>query len=90
MYDVLKSKVNAGMLGKKLFRQLHLCHYSQLAQSGIGIPASGSVRYRWSRISLALPSYAHLYFRHLHWYGGVTVLLPGWVIWEKLGLCFKK
>jgi hypothetical protein len=56
---------------------------SQLAQSGIGIPASGSVRYRRSQISLALPSYAHLYFRHLHWYGGVTaVVLPGWVIWE--------
>jgi hypothetical protein len=29
---------------------------SQLCQSGIGIPASGSVRYRWSRISPALPS----------------------------------
>ncbi len=32
---------------------------SQLPQSGIGIPASGSVRYHWSRISRALPSYAN-------------------------------
>jgi hypothetical protein len=31
---------------------------SQRSQSGIGIPASGSVRYHWSRISPALPSYA--------------------------------
>jgi hypothetical protein len=31
---------------------------SQQSQSGIGIPASGPVRYRWSRISPALPSYA--------------------------------
>ncbi len=30
----------------------------------------------------ALPSFAHLYFRHLHWYGSVTVLLLGWVILE--------
>jgi hypothetical protein len=30
---------------------------SQLCQSGIGIPASGSVRYRWPRISPALASY---------------------------------
>jgi hypothetical protein len=31
--------------------------FSQLRQSGIGIPASRSVRYRWSRISPALPGY---------------------------------
>jgi hypothetical protein len=30
---------------------------NQLPQSGIGIPASGSVRYRWSCIIPALPSY---------------------------------
>jgi hypothetical protein len=30
---------------------------SQILQPGIGIPASGLVRYRWSRISPALPSY---------------------------------
>jgi hypothetical protein len=30
---------------------------SQLLQSGIGFPASGSFRYRWSQISPALPSY---------------------------------
>jgi hypothetical protein len=30
---------------------------SQLLQSGIGLPTSGSVRYRWSQISPALPSY---------------------------------
>jgi hypothetical protein len=29
---------------------------SQLSQSGIGILASGSVRYRWSRVNPALPS----------------------------------
>jgi hypothetical protein len=29
---------------------------SQLLQSGISLPASGSVRYRWSQISPALPS----------------------------------
>ncbi len=47
---------------------------SQPAQFGIGIPASWSVRYRRSRSSLALASYAHLYFRHLHWYRGVTAV----------------
>jgi hypothetical protein len=31
----------------------------QLSQSGIGIPASESVRYCWSRISPALPSFAY-------------------------------
>jgi hypothetical protein len=31
---------------------------SQWSQSGIGIPASGQVRYHWTRISPALPSYA--------------------------------
>jgi hypothetical protein len=30
---------------------------SQLSQSGIGIPASRSVLYRWSRISPSLPNY---------------------------------
>jgi hypothetical protein len=33
---------------------------SQLCQSGIGTPASGSLRYRWSRISPALPSYEYI------------------------------
>jgi hypothetical protein len=32
---------------------------SQQCQSGIGIPASFSVRYRWPRISPALPSFAY-------------------------------
>ncbi len=32
--------------------------FTLLSQFGIGIPASGSVRYRWSRISPGLPSYA--------------------------------
>jgi hypothetical protein len=31
---------------------------SQLLKSGIGIPTSGLVRNRWSRIGPALPSYA--------------------------------
>jgi hypothetical protein len=31
---------------------------SQLSQSGIGIPASWSVRYRWSRIIPALPRFS--------------------------------
>jgi hypothetical protein len=40
---------------------------SQLLQSGIGLPASGSVRYRCSQISPALPSYginARSFYRH--------------------------
>jgi hypothetical protein len=34
----------------------------QLLQSGISIPSSGSFRYRWSRITPALPSYVYLPF----------------------------
>jgi hypothetical protein len=43
----------------------------QPSQSGVSIPASGSVWYRWSRISPALPSYAlnpcsvYVYFLNL-------------------------
>jgi hypothetical protein len=53
LYDVEKSHVNAGD-----FSPASVFYRSQLLQSGIGIPTSGPVRYRWSRISPALPSYA--------------------------------
>jgi hypothetical protein len=51
LYDAEKSYINAGM------PETAISSGSQLLQSGIGIPASGSVRYRWSRVSPALPSY---------------------------------
>ncbi len=50
---------------------------SQQSQSGIGIPASGPVRYRWSRISPSLPSYADV---------GIQLLIT-WIflqIWSKM------
>jgi hypothetical protein len=50
--DVEKSQVNAGMSEK-----IGIFTGNQLLRSGIGIPVSGSVRYRWSQISPALPSY---------------------------------
>ncbi len=49
--------VDAGMPEKRLIWHRHNCG-SQLCKSGIGIPASGSVRYRSSQISPALPSFA--------------------------------
>ncbi len=63
LYDYVKSEVNAGMPGKKLIRHRYFNCYSHLCQSGIGIPASGSVRYRLSRISPALPN-CRLHFTH--------------------------
>ncbi len=30
------------------------------------------------------------FLSRLHWYGGVTVLLPGWVIWKYYEMCLKK
>jgi hypothetical protein len=36
---------------------INISFSSQLPQSGIGILASESVQYRWSWISLAMPSY---------------------------------
>ncbi len=51
LHDFEKSYVNAG---KKFARHRHFFRYYSAA-SGIGIPAPGSVRYRWSRTSPALP-----------------------------------
>ncbi len=59
---------NAGMsecrnAGEKLVRGIGIFTGSELSQSDIGIPASGSTRYRWSWISPALPSYVkYLWF----------------------------
>jgi hypothetical protein len=55
-YDVEKSYVNAGM-PEKSNSVIGIFTGNQLPQSGIGIPVSGLVRYRWSQISPALPSY---------------------------------
>jgi hypothetical protein len=55
-YDVEKSYVNAGMPEKSWFC-IGIFIGSLLLQSGIGILASGPVRYHWSRISPALPSF---------------------------------
>ncbi len=44
-----------GML-EKVSRHRHFA-VSQLPQSGIGNPAAGSVRYRWSQVSPAFPCY---------------------------------
>ncbi len=49
-------QVNAGMPGTRLVQHRHFYGFS-LCQSGIGLPATGSVQFRWSRISPALPSY---------------------------------
>jgi hypothetical protein len=54
IYDVEKPYVNAGMPDKKK-SGIGISFDSKLPQSGIGILVSGSVRYRWSRISPALP-----------------------------------
>jgi hypothetical protein len=43
--------------GKKVNSGIIIFSVSQLCHSDIDIPASGTVRYRWSRISPALPSY---------------------------------
>jgi hypothetical protein len=58
------SEVDAG-LPKKGYSGIDIFTVSQLSQSGIGIPASGSVRYRWLRNSpvmvfhlVALPSFS--------------------------------
>jgi hypothetical protein len=59
LYDVEKTYLNAGMPEKNK-SGIGIFTGSHLLQSGIGIPASGSVRYRWSRISLALPSYGNI------------------------------
>ncbi len=32
-------------------------------------------------LSASIGSRLH-WFSRLHWYGGVTVLLPGWIIWK--------
>jgi hypothetical protein len=46
---------------EKSYSSIGISSGSQLSQSNIGIPASsGSVRYRWSQIYLALPSYGTL------------------------------
>jgi hypothetical protein len=45
----------------------------QLLQSGIRIPASGSVRYRWSRIIPALPTYGYFALGHI-----VTLCFEPW------------
>ncbi len=47
---------NTGMWGKSQYG-IKISSGSQLPQSSISIPASGSVRYRWLWISLALPSF---------------------------------
>jgi hypothetical protein len=46
---------------KKKFKKIIGFTVSPLRQSGIGIPASASVRYRWSQINPAVPSYAFSY-----------------------------
>ncbi len=55
--------------GEKIIRHRHFSG-SQLDQSGMDIPVSGvsTVRYRWSQISPALPSYGRAGFTpfHLH------------------------
>jgi hypothetical protein len=48
--------LNAGMPENSL-SGIYIFTVSQLRQSGTGIPALVSVRYRWSRISLALPCF---------------------------------
>jgi hypothetical protein len=53
-----KSYVNAGM-PEKSYSGIGISSNSQLSQSGISLPHQGSVRYRWSRISPALPSYSY-------------------------------
>jgi hypothetical protein len=52
-YMMLKNNRNTG---KKLVG-VGFVAVNQLPQSGIGNPAAGSVRYRWSQISPAFPSY---------------------------------
>jgi hypothetical protein len=59
LYDVEKSYVNAGMPEcRRKVSPIGIFTGSKILRSGIGIPASGSVRYRWSRISPALPCQA--------------------------------
>jgi hypothetical protein len=58
LYDVEKSYVNAGMPEKSKFC-IGIFTGSQLLQLGISILASGSVWYRWSRISSVLASYGN-------------------------------
>jgi hypothetical protein len=60
LYDTDKSLENAGRpeFGEKIGpASAFLPTFNFVMQSGIGIPESGSVRYRWSRIRPALPSY---------------------------------
>jgi hypothetical protein len=70
LYDVGKSNKNAGM-PKKSLSSIGIFTSSQRLQSGIGIPASGSIRYHWFRISAALDEGRHSSDE------GNTVLLKG-------------
>ncbi len=53
--DVYKSSVNVGM-PRKRESGIGILAGSQLLQSGIGIPVTEPVRYRWLRLSPALSS----------------------------------
>jgi hypothetical protein len=55
---------------------------NQLCQSGIGIPASGSVRYQWSRIS---PAFYRFYKKALTWVERVEKAKKSW----KCKLCVQ-
>ncbi len=46
--------INQGGIPGKSYSGIGISSGSQLPQSGIGIPASGSVQYRWPRISPSL------------------------------------
>jgi hypothetical protein len=57
IYDAEKSQVTAWGNARKWQSGISISTISQLPQSCIGIPASGSVRFCWSQIGPALPGY---------------------------------